>query len=216
MAPAPLYEKFGALFLTASEPEEMKEDYSDAGGGVLIIGFGRFGQIVAQPLFARGCDVTILDVDTHRINEAKSFGCRIHFGDGSRRDVLRAAGAKDASVILDCVDDVAAANKIVELGQLSLPKATPYVRSRDRVHSIELRRNNVEFAVRETFESALRMGELALEAVGVTKDEAHKVIADIRERDRVRLMEQVEGDIHSGLERLHVKAVKPQPLPRRE
>ncbi len=217
MAASPLYERLGQLFLTANAgKEDIEEDYSDAGAGILLIGFGRFGQIVAQPLFARGCDVTILNADTHRINEAKRFGFRVHFGDGTRRDVLRAAGAKGADLILVCVDDVAAANKIIELAKLSFPKAKLYVRSRDRVHSIHLRRNNVDFAVRETFESALRMGEHALEAVGVAQSDAQDVIADIRERDRVRLMEQVDGDMHAGLERLHVKAVKPEPLPRRE
>ena len=117
----------------------------------------------------------------------------MHFGDGTRRDVLRAAGADKADIILVCIDSVAGANHIVDLVKSSFPRAKLFVRSWDRAHSIELRRNDVEFVVRETFESALRMGSFALQALGTTKEEADEEIADIRQRDRARLMEQVDG-----------------------
>ncbi len=216
MAASPLFEKLGLLFESEAPEEDMVEDFSTATANILMIGFGRFGQIVAQPLFGRGCNVTILDADVHRVNEAKKFGFAVHFGDGTRRDVLRAAGADKADIILVCIDSVAGANHIVDLVKSSFPRAKLFVRSWDRAHSIELRRNDVEFVVRETFESALRMGSFALQALGTTKEEADEEIADIRQRDRARLMEQVDGDIRSGLDRLHVKAVKPEPLPRND
>eukprot|EP00439_Symbiodinium_sp_Y106_P088425 s1_g961.t1 len=216
MAASPIFERLARLFLQETSEEEMEEDYSTAGSDVLMIGFGRFGQIVAQPLFGQGCHVTILDADVHRVNEAKKFGFTVHFGDGTRRDVLRAAGADKADIILICVDNADAANQIVSLVQSGFPKAKLFVRSWDRTHSIELRRNNVEFVVRETFESALRMGSFALQALGTTKSGAEEVIQDIRSRDRARLLEQIEGDMKSGMDRLHVRAVKPEPLARQE
>ncbi|HBM88561.1 MAG: cation:proton antiporter [Parvibaculaceae bacterium] len=216
MAASPLFEKLGLLFMREQPQEEMVEDYSSATANILMIGFGRFGQIVAQPLFGKGCNVTILDADVHRVNEAKKFGFAVHFGDGTRRDVLRAAGAEKADIILVCIDNAAAVNQIVDLAKSAFPHAKLFVRSWDRAHSIELRRSEVEFVVRETFESALRMGAVALEALGTTKDEAEDVIADIRRRDRLRLAEQAAGDMRSGMERLHVQAVKPEPLPRED
>lgn len=73
--------------------ETIDEDYSDAGGAVLVVGFGRVGQLVAQPLVARDIAVTLLDHDADRIREAGRFGARVHFGDGTRPEVLQAAGA---------------------------------------------------------------------------------------------------------------------------
>lgn len=216
MAASPLFEKLGAMFMREAPKEEMVEDYSNATANILMIGFGRFGQIVAQPLFGRGCNVTILDADVSRVNEAKKFGFAVHFGDGTRRDVLRAAGAEKADIILVCVDGVTTANQIVHLVKSSFSSAKLFVRSWDRAHSIELRHSDVDFAVRETFESALRMGAFALEALGTTKEGAEEIMADIRQRDRLRLDEQAAGDMRSGMDRLHVRAVKPEPLSRED
>ncbi len=216
IAASPLFEKLGLLFLREPPQEEMVEDYSTATANILMIGFGRFGQIVAQPLFGQGCNVTILDADVNRVNEAKKFGFAVHFGDGTRRDVLRAAGGGKADIILVCVDGASAANQIVHQVKSSFPNAKLFVRSWDRAHSIELRRSDVEFVVRETFESALRMGSFALEALGTTQESAEEIIADIRKRDRLRLAEQAEGDMQSGMDRLYVRAVKPEPLLRED
>ena len=212
MALSPLVARLEPLVVRRSAKETIEESYEDANGRTLIIGFGRFGQIVSQPLFSAGIDVTILDNDADRIREAQRFGFRVHFGDGTRRDVLRAAGAAEAELIVICVHDPEIADKIVALVASDFSQARLFVRSYDRRHSIRLMAAKVDFAVRETFESALRMGEHLLIALGRSEQDAEGTIADIRERDRERLQQQAEGDLHAGMDRLHVAPVRPEPL----
>ncbi|MEX2643110.1 MAG: cation:proton antiporter [Acetobacterales bacterium] len=219
MALSPLVYRLQPLLLPAAQQpdaDDLAEDFADAGDRVMVIGFGRFGQIVAQPLFAQGLDVTILDADAERVREARRFGFRVHYGEGARREVLRAAGAEEADLIAVCVDDTDKADRIVRTVQSEFPHAKLFVRSRDRGHSISLIRAGVDYEVRETFESALRMGERALVALGIDEDDAAITIEDVRLRDTERLQQQVGGDMRAGLDRLHVAAVRPEPLLRPE
>ncbi len=86
-------------------------------GSVLMIGFGRFGQVASQALLARGVDVSIIDIDTEMIQSAESFGFKVYYGDGTRLDVLHASGARTAQAIAVCVDDKAAALRIADAGE---------------------------------------------------------------------------------------------------
>lgn len=212
MALSPLFDRLDRLFIRKTSDETMEENFEDAIGRTLIIGFGRFGQLVSQPLLAQGVDVTILDSDANRVRDAGTFGFRIHFGDGARRDVLRAAGADKANLIVVCVDNAETATTIVDLVQEYFPNAKLLVRSIDRRHSIELARRNVDFSIREVLESALLMGENALVSLGIEQRDAVKTIEEIRQRDAKRLAAQIEGDVRSGIDTLHVKPVKPEPL----
>ncbi len=163
-------------------------------GTALVIGFGRFGQVASQALLARGHDVTIIDADTDMIRVAGRFGFKIYYGDGTRLDVLRAAGAGEAELIAVCVDGRADADHIVELVNSEFPLAQLFVRAYDRGHTLNLRRAGVAYEVRETFESAMAFGEAALRALGSTAEEAAAIIADVRQRDRDRLgLQQTEG-----------------------
>ena len=216
MALSPLVSALEPILLARSPAETMEEDYGDAQGRILIIGFGRFGQILAQPVFADGVETTILEHDAARVREAQRFGFRVHFGDGARRDVLRAAGAGDADLIAICVDDPETTDRIVQLIKAEFPATKIFARSFDRRHSIRLVQAEVDFAVRETFESALRMGKHVLIALGADESTAHETIADIRQRDRERLQHQVEGDQGAALERIHTRPVRPEPLPKRK
>lgn len=216
MALAPLVGVLEPMLAGQSQADipDLQESFEDAGGVALIIGFGRFGQIVAQPLFAENKTVTILDANPDRVREAERFGFRVHYGDGTRRDVLRAAGAADAEIIVVCVDRRDVANHIVALTAAEFPDSKLLVRSIDRVHSIELARQKVAFVVRETFESALRMGKFALINLGTDEARASEVTEDIRTRDRERLSQQIAGDITSGRDRLYGTGskVRPEPL----
>lgn len=216
MAISPLISFLEPLFLRKAKAADIEEDYSDAKGRVMLIGFGRFGQIVSQPLFAKGIDVTILDNDPDRIREAERFGFRVYFGDGQRRDVLRAAGADEVELIVVCTDAPATTSRIVDLVQSDFAHARLHARSYDRRHSIELMNRDIDFAVRETFESALRIAGASLQALGLGKDAVTETLEEIRRLDRDRLRAQIEGDLKSGLNRLHVQAVKPEPLVERE
>lgn len=183
----------------------------DLRGRVLLIGFGRFGQIAAQLLLSRGVDVAMIENDPDRIREAGKFGFRIFYGDGTRLDTLHHSGAAEAEVILVSVDDRKAANRIVELVKAEFPLAKLLVRSFDRVHSIELIRAGVDVEVRETFESALRLGAEGLRALGCSEERTAEALETIRRLDAERLTAQVQGDVMSGQERLTTRPV-PEPL----
>lgn len=212
MALSPLVGRLEPLLVRDPVDEMIDENYDDAGASVLIIGFGRFGQVVCQPLFACGVAVTILDSDANRVHEAKRFGFRVHFGDGARRDVLRAAGAGGAQLVVICIDDAGVATEIAALIKAEFPRAAVYARSYDRRHAIELRQLGVDWEIRETVESALSLGEHVLVALGESREAATQTIAEIRERDLDRLRQQEDGDLYSGLDRLHVGPVRPEPL----
>jgi glutathione-regulated potassium-efflux system protein KefB len=121
-------------------------------GTALVIGFGRFGQVASQMLLARQVDVSIIDSDTEMIRVAARFGFKIYYGDGTRLDVLRAAGAGSAKIIAICIDDRAATDRIVELVNSEFPVAELYVRSFDRGHTLSLIGAGVAYEIRETFE----------------------------------------------------------------
>jgi monovalent cation:proton antiporter-2 (CPA2) family protein len=187
------------------------DDFSDARGSVLVVGFGRFGQIVSQCLLSQGIDVTIIDNDPDMIQNAGRFGFRIYYGDGTRLDVLRAAGATNSRLVAVCVDDRAAANRIVELVRSEFSGTRLHVRSYDRGHTLELLARGVEYELRETYESAIAFGRNTLEALGVDPALAQEVEEDVRDRDRARLaMQQAEG-IYAGTSMLHRQPV-PEPL----
>jgi voltage-gated potassium channel Kch len=199
------------------ETEPAPDDFSDARGSVLIIGFGRFGQVVSQFFLAQGMDVTIIDGDVEMIQSASRFGFKIYYGDGTRLDVLRAAGAGRARLIAVCVEKPEVANKIVDLVKNQFSYAKLYVRSYDRRHTLELIAKGVDYEIRETFESAIGFGSAALAAIGVDAATVDSVIEDVRTRDKERLALQVAGGPTAGLDVLHKPRVQPEPLtgPRR-
>ncbi len=162
-------------------------------GSVLLIGFGRFGQVTSQALLARDADVTIIDVDADMIRSAAQFGFKVYYGDGTRLDVLRASGAENARVIAVCVDDRKAVDRIVELVRHEFPRAKLLVRSYDRQHAKELVAAGVDYQVRETFESAIRFGEAALLELGETPADVDEIIADVRRRDAERFAYEIAG-----------------------
>lgn len=214
MALSPLCSRLEPYLLPRrSKEREVEEDFSDAGGRALVIGFGRFGQMASQLLLARDTNVTIIDRDAKRVEEARKFGFRIYYGDGTRTPVLKAAGANEAAVILVCADGRQNVDRIVEIVQDEWPDTPLLVRSYDRGHSIDLRRRGVETDVREVLESALLMGSLSLKALGADDQEVAETLEDVRNRDRKRLGLQVQGDIRSGRELQHGVDGGPTPEP---
>jgi len=214
MALTPLTAMIGQRLLSrdAAEKEEMEEDFEGAGSDVLMIGFSRFGQIAAQILLASGRDVTILDDSPDRIRQAATFGFRIYFGDGTRLDMLRAAGIEKAKIVAVCTHKKEITDKIVDLIRSEYPDVRLFVRAYDRVHSLELRARDVEYELRETFESGLLFGRRTLEGLGATEDEAYEIGEDIRRRDEERLRLQAQEGILAGRELMHKRPVKPEPL----
>jgi monovalent cation:proton antiporter-2 (CPA2) family protein len=176
------------------------ETPKDAVGTALLIGFGRFGQIVSQPLLARGYSVTTIDNDPDMIRVAASFGFKVYFGDGARLDILHAAGAGNASLILVCVDDRAAATRMVELVRHEFPNALLLARAYDREHGLELVKAGVDYPVRETFESAIKFARAALDRLGEPEDAIDDAIEELRRRDEERFALQLTGGMYAGRE----------------
>ena len=187
---------------------------------VLIIGFGRFAQVVSQPLLARDVDVSIIDTDVEMIQAAGNFGFKVFYGDGSRLDVLRASGAGTAETILVCVDRSETADRIVELVKAEFPLTKLFVRAYDRGHAIRLVQAGVEYQQRETFESALAFGEQVLIDLGFSGEQVRETMADVRRRDEERFSLQLVEGIQAGrsLMRGNIATTRPEPYvkPRRE
>jgi glutathione-regulated potassium-efflux system protein KefB len=181
-------------------------------GNVLVIGFGRVGQVASQSLLARGVDVAIIDTDVEMIRAAASFGFKVYYGDGTRLDVLHACGAGEAQAILICVDNRVSTDKIVELLRAEFPLVKVLVRSFDREHALKLIAAGVEFQIRETFESALHLGQAALVTLGVSAEEAAEIALDVRRRDTERLQLELAGGLGAGLALLRGNAPKPTPF----
>ena len=193
------------------------DDFTDAHGSVLVIGFGRFGQIVSQCLLAEGVDVTAIDKDPDMVRDAGRFGFKVYYGDGTRLDVLRAAGAAAVRLIAICIDDRDAASRVVDLVHAEFPGVKLYVRAYDRRHTLQLIAKDADFSVRETFESALVFGRQALETLGLEPERAGAVIDFVRSRDQQRfVLQQAEG-IGAGIGLLRSRMVQ-EPLsePERE
>jgi voltage-gated potassium channel Kch len=170
----------------------------------IVVGYGRFGQTVAQMLMAKGIGVTIIDKKPSQIELSGEFGTKVYYGDGLRLDLLRAAGAETAKVIAFCNDNEGremtrdAVSAVLE----AFPQAAVMVRAYDRRHLIELRGLDLTLAERELFEAAVVMGKAALRASGVAGPEVERVEREYRIRDCERLERQAEsGDLHAGAER---------------
>ena len=173
---------------------------------VLLIGFGRFGQIVSQPLLANGCSISIIETDTDAIRNARDFGFKVYYGDGARLDILHAAGAHDARLVVIAVNDREASMKIAELMKAEFPQVPVLARSFDREHAIELIHAGVEWQVRETFESALSLAAQALALMEVSNEERDRVMSDVRRRDSERLAIEMAEGIYAGRALIHGNA----------
>lgn len=211
---------FALRWVTPAKPAqdldgiESVEEAREIKGSVLIIGFGRFGQIASQALLARGIDIALIENDTDMIRSAARFGFKVYYGDGTRMDVLHASGASQARAILVCVDNKAATTRIVEQVKHEFPLTPILARSYDRQHAIELIHHGVDYQMRETFESAMAFSSEALRRLGVEETEVLEIAEDIRRRDAERLQLQLCGDSSSGIDLMHGRRWTPTPLTR--
>jgi glutathione-regulated potassium-efflux system ancillary protein KefC len=141
---------------------------------VIIAGFGRYGQIVGRLLNAEGVASTVLDHDADMVEAARSFGYKVHYGDATRLDLLRTAGAESAHVLVVAVDDKEQSLRIVDLAREHFPHLELVVRARDVPHWNALRDRGVMRVERELFESSLRSGRTVLEVLGHSPHEARQ------------------------------------------
>jgi glutathione-regulated potassium-efflux system ancillary protein KefC len=157
---------------------------------VLIAGFGRYGQIIGRLLATQGIAATVLDHDADMIEAARSFGYKVHYGDATRLDLLRVAGATTARVIVVAVDDKEQSLRIVDLVREHFPQLEIVARARDVTHWNALRDRQVMHVEREVFESSLRSGRTVLEVLGQPPHEARQQAMRFR-RHNLALFEKM-------------------------
>jgi voltage-gated potassium channel Kch len=185
----------------------------------IVVGYGRFGQTVAQMLMAKRIAVTLIDKKPSMIETAEEFGTKVYYGDGLRLDLLRSAGAETAKVIAFCNDNEGGemTRDAMKAVLKAFPQASVMVRAYDRLHLIELRGLDLTLAERELFEGAVVIGKAALRASGIPPGEVDRVEREYRLRDCERLERQAEsGDLHAGEERSFVSAPLPEQPAARE
>ncbi len=157
---------------------------------IIIAGFGRYGQIIGRMLSAQGISATVLDHDADMIEAARSFGYKVFYGDATRLDLLRTAGAQSAKVLVVAVDDTAQSLAIVDLAREHFPQLELVARARDVTHWNELRDRGVMRVEREVFESSLRSARTVLEVLGFSAHEARSQAMRFR-RHNMDLFEQM-------------------------
>jgi glutathione-regulated potassium-efflux system ancillary protein KefC len=175
------------LRLADAGPARPMDTIEGADHPVIVAGFGRFGQIVARLLNANGIETTVLDHDPEHIDSIRRFGFKVFYGDAARLDLLRAAGADRARLLVLAIDDRVQALKIVGLVQEHFPKLNILARAWDVRHLLELRDKGVPQVERETFEGALRLGEQALHRLGRTAWQAKQAANRFRVHDHALL-----------------------------
>jgi monovalent cation:proton antiporter-2 (CPA2) family protein len=177
-----LYEKL-VLNRAAGLAEPERLPFNEGAPDVIVAGFGRFGQIATRLLTANDFSVVLLDSSIEQIDTIRRFGWRVHYGDATRLDLLRAAGADKAKLLLVAIDDKDKAVELVKAATDYFPNLTIIARAFDRRHAYELVRVGGDDIVRETFESALLFGKKALLRLGLSDRRAAKAVTLFREHD---------------------------------
>lgn len=169
----------------------------------LVVGYGRFCQTVAQMLMASDLSVTMVDTDVEMIDVAQGYGAKVYFGDGTRLDILRQAGAEEAALIMFCMDGDQMDGGALEAVQQAFPNAAIFLRAYDRRAVVRLKGSPARGVVREVMESAIKMARLALNESGVSEEAIKRAEDMYRARDKERLKIQIEaGDLRAARDRI--------------
>jgi glutathione-regulated potassium-efflux system protein KefB len=181
------YEAVSARWRTREGPYD---DIDAHDSPVIIAGFGRFGQIVARVLQVKGIAFTALDSSQTHVDFVRRFGNQVYYGDASRLDLLRAAGAQTARVLVLAIDDVDASVRAASVVREQFPQLRIFARARSRQHAFALMDLGVTEIIRETYASSLEMAGAVLEALGETTASAREVVRRFRQHDQQTLQAQ--------------------------
>lgn len=157
-----IYVRFFDCANTSIDPDI--EEPEDA--PVIIAGFGRFGQIVGRLLYANRVKAVVMDYEPTQIELLRRFGFKVRYGDATRLDLLEAAGARTAQILVVAIDDTEASLKLVDIAKENFPHLKIFVRARNMAHVYALMDRKVEVIERELFESSLRLGASVLKSLG--------------------------------------------------
>ncbi|MBT0667814.1 cation:proton antiporter [Novosphingobium profundi] len=174
-------------------PSQEREGPRADGASAIIVGYGRFGQTVAQILNAAEIAVTLIDTDIEMIDVAQRFGAKVYFGNGTRLDLLRQAGCADAQIIAFCIDGEQLDEAFMRAVQTAFPQAAIYARVYDRRSLLKLKDSPVRFMAREVLGSAVTLSRAILDGLGLSVDDIDRAEGVYRTRDKERLSLQYEA-----------------------
>jgi glutathione-regulated potassium-efflux system ancillary protein KefC len=157
---------------------------------IIIAGSGRYGQVIARMLRANGLEATVLDHDSEAIESLRRFEWTVYYGDATRLDMLRTAGAETARILVIAIDDIAQSVELAELAREHFPQATVVARARNVQHYYQLREAGVDHIERETFDSALMSARSVLELTGMEPHAARRQAMRFR-RHNLEVLEQM-------------------------
>ncbi len=181
---------YDRLFTDAEEDSRPFDTPEDLNPKVIIAGFGRFGQIVGRILRARRISFTALEVNQTQVDFIRRFGNQIFYGDASRLELLRAAHAENAAILVLAIDDVEASVRTAELVSKHFPHLKIFARARNRQHAFRLMDYGVRFNIRETYVSSIEMSIQVLETLGLSKHEAADTARRFRAHDEATMQRQ--------------------------
>ncbi len=174
------------------EREKREPDRIEEENPVIIAGFGRFGNIVGRLLTANAIKATVLEYDSDHVEVLRKLGFKVFYGDASRHDLLRAAGAERAKLLILALDDHEKIMKLVEITKKHFPHLTMLARATGRAQAYELLDAGVNHVYRETFDTSLRLGIDALRLLGLRSFHAHRAAKTFRRHDEESVRELAE------------------------
>jgi len=175
-----------------SQLPERPYDAVDEHNPVIIAGFGRFGQIIGRFMMGQGVPVTILEKNPDQVELVRKFGQKSYFGDATRLDLLRGAGAETARLLVVAIDDADAALDIVRMARQTFPNLKIFARARNRRHAYDLNRAGADYYHRETLDSSLALAREAMVAMGYDRVEIERKAARFLAHDIATLKKSFE------------------------
>lgn len=172
MATTPMIMLAFGRFIVPRFMSSVKQSYDkiDEQNTVILAGYGRFGQVIGRFLTAQGIKLTILEKDPAQIEQLRKFAFKGYFGDASRLDLLKNAGAEKATLLIVAIDDPDSCLEIVKLAKQEFPQLKIFARARNRRHAYELDKAGVDYFKRETFDSALSMAQSLMNFLGLSPE----------------------------------------------
>lgn len=186
-----IYHRFVVPQFLSSLPEQEYDSINEK-NGIILAGYGRFGQIIGRLLNGEKIKITVLEKNAEQIETLRKFGYTGYFGDASRLDLLRSAGAEHAKLLIVTVGNPDANLKIVSLAKQHFPHLTIYARARNRRHAYELHRAGVDYFIRELFDSSLSMTKEIMKFLGYPNEEIKRKIAAFRKYDEATLIQSFD------------------------
>ena len=192
MAFTPLVFLFNEHVLKPKLSQNHQPDYdeiTDEHNPVIMVGFGRFGQIISRILTIKKISFTALEANFDQVDFVRKFGSKIYYGDATKLDLLRAAGAADAKLLVLTLKDIEDSILITNMAKKHFPHLKIYACSRNRQHTHKLMSVGVDYIIRETFLSSLHLAEQILQGMGFSKEEAEETVGKFQTHDE-NLLEQ--------------------------